>query len=135
MAAVLRLIHRGRQVDWTEADAITLYEEVDESARSLLALVARATIASKLFSQRDASDLLEITQREVAGLVKELSERSATAGHPWIILNQTVTQTLPNGRTREAQVLQMTAEVAEFICDAERAELASNPHPLTGIAE
>ncbi|MEO6629812.1 MAG: hypothetical protein ABIP03_14740 [Aquihabitans sp.] len=135
MAAVLRIISRGRLIDWDAEGATALYEEVDESARSLLALVARATIAGKPLSQRAASDLMEISQREIAGLTKELAERSSAQSHPLIILNQSVTQTLPNGRTREAQVLQMTAAVAEFIRDAERTELANNPHPLTGIAE
>lgn len=135
MAAVLRIINRGRQVDWDSESTNQLFHEVDEAARSLLATVARAIIAGKPLSQRDVSDRIEITEREIAGLVRELNDQAADSSRPPMIMYQAVTQTLPNGRTREASVLTMPGDLAEFVREAERHELAAAPHPLGGPTE
>ena len=135
MAAVLRIVSRGRQVDWDQDSVTALFHDVDESARSLLSIVSRATVAGAQVTQRDLADKIEITEREIAGIVRELNDRAEQSEHPAILLYVGMTQTLPNGRTRDVRVLQMPDDVAEHVREAERLELANAPHPLTGLAE
>jgi hypothetical protein len=40
------------------------------------------------------------------------------------------TEVLPNGRTRDVRRLDMDTDLAALVREAERAELAANPHPL-----
>lgn len=135
MAAVLHIIHRGRRVDWDAESVNELFHEVDEATRSLLSIVARATITDKPLTQRDAADRIEITEREITALIRDLNDRAAEASRPPMVQNKAVTQTLPNGRTREARALTMPSELAELVREAERIELANVPHPLSGSAE
>ncbi len=135
MAAVLRIINRARQLDWDAESATKLFHEVDESARSVMSVVARATLAGKQITQRDLADRIEITEREIAGITRELNDRAAEDARPAVVIYVGATQTLPNGRTREVRVLQMPNELADFIREAEMQELASTPNPLTELAE
>ena len=68
--------------------------------------------------------MMQLRQREVAGLLRELNDYAVDASRPALVISPTVKETLPNGRVTEKRVLTMSEDVAELVRDAERAELA-----------
>lgn len=131
MAAVLRIVARGRLVEWDAASINALFETLDESTKALLGTVARAVGAGKQIPQRAAADMIQLTERELLGITRELTERCSEESHPGILMNVSANETLPNGRVRETRVFTMPDDVAEWIREAEKADL-SNSHPLIG---
>ena len=129
MQFVLREVARASLEPWDEKAISTLFHEVDEEGRSLLAYVARAIASGKEISEADAATLLQLRQREMAGLVRDINERASQANRPNLVFTRTVTETLPNGRTTDKRVLAMSDELAPLVRDAERAELANVPAP------
>jgi hypothetical protein len=132
MQFILREMAKASLVPWDDESISALFHEVDESSRSLLAYAARATMSGKEISDVQAADLMQIRQREVAGIMREVNERATKANRPALVSVRTVTETLPNGRTTEKRVLAMSEDVAPLVRDAERAELADVPAPLDG---
>jgi hypothetical protein len=132
MQFVLREVAKASLEPWDEESVTKLFQDVDEESRSLLAYVARATISGKELSEADAADLLQLRQREMAGIMRDLNDRGAKANHPALVTTRTVTETLPNGRTTEKRVLWMHEDLAPLVHAAERAELADVPAPLDG---
>ena len=135
MAAVLRIIGRGRLMDWDAAAVTELFESVDESARALLGTVARATGAGKQIPQRTAADMIQLTERELLGIMREINELCSQQSRSAILMNAAANETLPNGRVRETRVFTMPDDLAEWVRDAEKADLQGNAHPLIGNDE
>lgn len=131
MAAVLRIIARGRLVDWDAPSINTLFASLDEGTKALLGTVARAVGTGKQVPQRAAADMIELTERELLGITRELGERCTEEGRPSILMNVAASETLPNGRVRETRVFTMPDEIAEWVREAEKADLG-NSHPLIG---
>lgn len=132
MAAVLRIINRGRMLDWDAETINTLFQSLDESTKALLGTVARAVGAGKKLPQRTAADMIQLTERELMGILRDVHERCAEETRPTILSNVPSTETLPNGRVREVRVFTMPDDIAEWVRDAEKADLGSSSHPLLG---
>jgi hypothetical protein len=130
MQFVLREMAKASLVRWDDGSISALFHDVDEASRSLLAYAARATMSGKEISDAQVADLMQIRQREVAGIMRELNERATKANRPAVVSVRTVTETLPNGRTTAKRVLAMSEDVAPLVRAAERAELADVPAPL-----
>jgi hypothetical protein len=130
MQFVLREVAKASQEPWDEASVSELFHDVDEESRSLLAYVARATMSGKEISEADAADLMQLRQREMAGIMRELNERASKANRPVLVSARTLTETLPSGRTVEKRVLWMNEDLAALLRSVERAELADVPAPL-----
>jgi hypothetical protein len=130
MQFILREVARASLEPWDEGSVSELFHEVDEACRSLLAYTARASMGGTDITEPQAADVMQLRQREVVGLVRELNERATKASRPVLIVTRTVTETLPNGRTADKRVLSMSDEVAPLVRDAERAELADVRPPL-----
>ncbi|MFP5256347.1 MAG: hypothetical protein ACLGI8_10920 [Acidimicrobiia bacterium] len=134
MAFILREVARANLQPWDAEAIATLFYEVDEASRSLLAYAARASMAGTDISEAQAADMLQLSTREVAGIMRDLNETAREASRPTLLGTRTVTETLPNGRTTEKRVLWMNSEVAPLVREAERKELADLPQPLEGDA-
>jgi hypothetical protein len=130
MQFVLREVAKASLEPWDEGSVAELFSDVDEESRSLLAYAARASISGKEISEAEAADLIQLRQREMAGIMRELNERAAKANRPTLVTTRTVTETLPNGRTAERRVLWMSEDLASLVHTAERAELVDVPAPL-----
>jgi hypothetical protein len=130
MQFILREVARASLEPWDGESISQLFQEVDEASRSLLAYTARASMSGTDITESQAADMMQLRQREVAGIVRELNERATKANRPTLVANRSVTETLPNGRTVEKRVLWMNDEVATLVRDAERAELADARPPL-----
>jgi hypothetical protein len=131
MQFVLREVAKASQLPWDEPSVTELFHEVDEPSRSLLAYAARAIMAGADISEAQAAEKMQLRQREVAGIIRELNDRAAKANRPSLVAARVITETLPNGRTVEKRVLSMSEDVAPLVRSAERAELADVAPPLT----
>lgn len=132
MAFILREVARANLQPWDSEAISTLFHAVDEASRSLLAYVARASMAGTDISEAQAADMVQLSAREVAGIMRDLNETARDASRPTLLATRTVTETLPNGRTTEKRVLWISDEIAPLIREAERRELADLPQPLDG---
>ena len=127
MEAVLRITRQSRLTPWDQDTMNAFFSELDESAKALLSLVARATVANRQISQAAAADRLE-----VLGIVRDVASRALEDEHPALLLAQEATETLPNGRTRAVSIIATNQELAALIQAAEQAELAGGHRPGTG---
>jgi hypothetical protein len=130
MQFVLREMAKASVEAWDAESISELFGEVDEASRSLLAYTARASMGGSDLTEAQAADIMQLRQREVAGIVRELNDRAAKSSRPTLLVTKTITETRPNGRTAEKRVLSMSDEVAPLVRDAERAELADVRPPL-----
>lgn len=124
MQFILREMAKASLGPWDEESVTALFHEIDEANRSLLAYVARATLSGADITEPQAAEMMQLRQREVAGLLRELNDHAAKANRPALVSAPVVKETLPNGRITEKRVLTMSEEVAQLVRDAERAELA-----------
>ena len=130
MQFILRALARAALEPWTLESVTSTFEEVDEATRSLVAFVGRATLEGKDLPDADAARQLQLTVRETLGIMNDLNATIRSANRPPLISTRGVSERLPNGRITEKRVFVMDLEVAEMVTEAERAELASAPHPL-----
>jgi hypothetical protein len=130
MQFILREVTKASLEPWDEPSVSELFRDVDEESRSLLAYAARATVTGKELSEVEAADLMQLRQREMAGIIRDLNERATKANRPTPVTTRTVSETLPNGRTVDKRVLWMSEELAPLVHAAERAELAEVPTAL-----
>jgi len=135
MQFILRAIARAAIEPWDAASVTELFEEVDEASRSLLAFVARGSADGGELDIADAARKVQLTVREITGIMNELNILIRDANRPNLIISRSVAERLPNGRVKDKRVLFMEAEVAEMVREAEKAELLHAPHPLSGTAE
>ena len=138
MEAVLRITRNARLTPWTQEAMNSFFAQLDESAKALLSLVARATTAGRQISQAGASDRLEITQREILGIVRDVNLQAQNEERGPLLISQEATETLPNGRTRPVAVITSNPEVAAYVQVSERSELADqnrgDSEPSGGLA-
>jgi hypothetical protein len=130
MQFVLREVAKASLEPWDDTSITELFHDADEAGRSLLAYAARGAMSGTDITETQAADLMQLRQREVVGIVREINERAAKSSRPALVVTRMVTETLPNGRTTEKRVLSMNDEVAPLVRDAERAELADVSPPL-----
>ena len=132
MQFILREVAKASLEPWDEESISELFHEVDEASRSLLAYVARASMGGTEITEAQAADMMQLRQREVIGIVRELNERATRANRPTLVATRIVNEALPNGRTAEKRVLWMGDDVAPLVRNAERAELADLRAPVGG---
>jgi hypothetical protein len=99
------------------------FAKIDEPSRSLLSVIAHASLAGKDLTDREIADLIELSQREVAGMVRELNDATEQEQRLQLLFFRVVPEVLPNGRTREKRVISMQEEVAAYVQLVEQAEL------------
>ncbi|MEY2580864.1 MAG: hypothetical protein QOE09_713 [Ilumatobacteraceae bacterium] len=130
---VMQFIVRARAVasvqPWDRESISALFNEVDEPSRSLLAFVARASVDGGELGDAEAARKIQLTVREILGIRNELNALAKEASRPELITLRSITEQLPNGRLTDKRVLQMIPEVADFVRDAERAELLDAASP------
>lgn len=130
MQAILRISSRAKMKGWDQEAVSAVFHEVDEPSRAVISAVARGVIARGMVADLDVADSIELTQREVLGVVREVNERAQSEERLALISVRMETETLPNGRTREKRMMLMDNEIAAFVREAERLEVAEAPHPL-----
>jgi predicted ATP-dependent protease len=122
MQFIIRIVNRASIEPWDEDAVAQLFLEADEPSRSLLSVVARATLANRDLTEHDAATNLQLSGRETMGIMRELNDQARDASRPPLISTRQVSETLPNGRSKEKRVLSTTEELARWLRAAERAE-------------
>lgn len=135
MAFVLRAITKASIEPWDAESITSLYNDVDEATRSLLAFVARAAADGGELVDADAARRIQMTVRETTGILKELNTLTRETDRPALIHVRVVSERQANGRTTDQRVLQIDPDVAEFVRAAEQAELRDAQDPLGGAAQ
>ena len=133
MQAVLNIIRRAQLTDWDAESIADFFGEVDEAGKALLSLAARAQLAGKQLAQSSAADTLQVAQREVGGIMRDLNDQARERSRPPLLVAQEATKTLPNGRTRTFGAIAISDRLAPMIQAAERTDLASGPNPLSTL--
>lgn len=126
MQFVVRMLQRVAMEPWDESSINSFFGEVDESTRALLAFVARASLEGNELSEADAAQVMQVTWREVFGMVRDLHDRTNNLTRPPLILSRMVTEHLPNGRTLDRRVYWMDIERARYVEAADRADLMAD---------
>ncbi|NLD75445.1 MAG: hypothetical protein GX643_02140 [Acidimicrobiales bacterium] len=138
LEAVLRITRDARLTKWDQEAMNGFFADLDESAKALLSLVSRATVANKQISQAGAADRMEVTQREVLGIVRDVNHQAKEINRPPLLISQEATETLPNGRTRNVAIISTNKEAALFVQSAEKDEIqgaaGAGPAPEGGPA-
>lgn len=134
MALILRLTARANLEPWDLESVGTLFNSVDEPTRSVLSAVSRATLAKGAVPDTEASASIEMTQREVLGICRELNEQAQEHNRPGLVVVKQENEVLPNGRSRERRMLSIDRTVAELVREVEREELASSAGERPGPA-
>jgi hypothetical protein len=124
MQFVIRAIQKASVEPWDEDSIQGLYHGIDEVSRSLVAFVARSAVEGKELDQTEAARQIQMTPREVNGIVNELAQLTKDENRPTLITTRGITERLPNGRSTERRVLAMEPEVADLVQAAEQAEIA-----------
>ena len=130
---VVRLMNQDSMEDWDEASIAELFSDIDEPARALLSTVAQATLNDERTRADEIRASTELSWREAMGLMREINDIAQDESRPALIVRRTVTETLPNGRTREVRVLSMNDDVAKLVYEADRRHLISGGDPLADV--
>jgi hypothetical protein len=132
MQYVARLVARASVVPWTKESVELCFDDLEEINRTLLSFVARSTVAGKEMTDEDAAESLELSTREIRGLVREVNDvAQRNKFEPLLGLREATVQ-LRNGRTVQRRIFNMDEPVARMIRAYER---ASMPNVEVGGAE
>jgi hypothetical protein len=132
MQFILRALAKAAIQPWDQESVTRVFGEVDEATRSLLAFVARAAVDGGELDAAEAARKLQLTIRETIGIMTEMNGVTRDADRPVLISTRIVAERLPNGRFADKRMLQMDPDVAALVREAEKAELADLPQPLSG---
>ena len=135
MQFILRAIARASIEPWDDTSLAETYHKVDETTRSLLAFVARAAADGKELDTLSAARQIQMTPREVNGILNELQTLTRDADRPALMVVRVVSERLPNGRVTDKRVLTMEPEVADLVREVERAELVQARESLDPLRE
>ena len=130
MQYVVRLMSQASIEPWDESSMEELFRDVDEPSRALLSAVAKESLSGKALPDAELTRTIELNWRETMGLLRELNDIARDDGHPPLIIRRTISEPLPNGRTKDVRVLAMNEEIAKLVYAADRAYLLGEAHPL-----
>jgi hypothetical protein len=135
MMHIARLVARASVVPWTD-DAVTeLFDDVDEACRSVLSLVARATMAEKDVSDEEAATTLELNVREVRAITTDINAAAQQGKREPLVGLRDTSVVLRNGRTVQKRLFTMSEPVAKAIRAHERASLGPEHGAPTSSSE
>lgn len=126
---VLRAIARASVQPWDQEALTRFFLDIDEPGRMLLSVVAHAVRADRPLSEDEVSDRIELSRREMVGILQELNELAQVASRPPLLARRKATELLPNGRVTERPIVSMEPEIAALVYEAERAELGAEGSP------
>jgi hypothetical protein len=130
MQYILNASARAELTPWDAESLGAFYSAIDEASRSLLSFVARAMTDGRGLPDTEAAAALELSVREVAGIMRDVNEQARQLGHPWLLSTRTVSDVLANGRTRERRLFTMNDDNMLLVLEAERSDRVKNPLPL-----
>jgi hypothetical protein len=131
MTYVARLVNQASRVPWTKEVIEDFFESLDETSKALISLVARYTVADKQVGYDQATQALELSEREIKGITREINERAQRNNCEPLMGAQEASVQLGNGRIAQRWLFVMTEPVARMIRAHERATLPGVASPET----
>ena len=131
MQYVVRLMTQASMQEWDESSIAQLFGDIDEPSRALLSTVATATLNDERITTEEAASRVELSWRESMGLLREINDIAREESRPPLLIRRAVSETLPNGRTRDIRVFSMNDDVAKLVYAADRAHLLGEEHPIS----
>lgn len=131
---MMMVVRRKRQEELEEFDEESMtefYGVIDEPGRALLSTASNGCLDGNAVSEKQAADAMQMTQREVMGIVSELNNNAQDRSLPMLIIPRGRSTVLPNGKSQEVRVLSMAPHIAELVLKVDRAHLLAEGNPLT----
>lgn len=129
MQYVARLVARSSLVPWTKEGIEDFFDSVEETAKSLLSVVARYRVADKEVGYDEAAEALELSHREIREIVREINSAAQVQGFEPLIATQEASVLLRSGRMAQRLLFIMAEPVARMIRAHEHAALAGVERP------
>jgi hypothetical protein len=130
MQYVARLVARASVVPWTKEAVEAFFDELEETNKALLSLVARHIVAGKDVGYDEAMEALELSQREIRSIHAEVNTAAQRNKYEPILAARETTVVLRNGREVQRWLFTMSDPVARMIRAVERADLAQVEVPV-----
>jgi dsDNA-specific endonuclease/ATPase MutS2 len=130
MQYVARLVARASVVPWTKEAVEEFFDELEETNKALLSLVARYTVAGKDVGYDEAMETLELSQREIRAITGEINLAAQRNKYEPMVAIRETTVVLRNGREVQRLLFTMSDSVARMIRAHERADLAKVEVPV-----
>jgi hypothetical protein len=134
MQYVARLVNQASLVPWTKEAIGEYFDSVEETAKSLLSLVARYTVADKEVGYEEATEQLELSEREIREIARWINADAQRRRFEPLIGTREVTVQLRSGRMAQRWMFSMAEPVARMIRVHERADLAGVELPANSSA-
>jgi hypothetical protein len=123
MQYVARLVARASVIPCTKDAVEDFFDELEETNKALLSLVARYTVADKTVGFDEATEALELSEREIREIAREINTAAQKRGFQPLMATQEAAVLLRSGRTAQRFLFIMTEPVARMIRAHERATL------------
>jgi hypothetical protein len=123
MVYIARLTARTSVEPWTSDAVEEFFDEIDEASRSLVSIVARATVTDKELSDEDAATALELSPREIRAILREINELARREKREPLLAIREATVVLRNGRSVVKRLFSMNDPVARMVRSHERASV------------
>jgi hypothetical protein len=130
MQYVARLVARASVVPWTKEAVEEFFDELEETNKALLSLVARYTVAGKDVGYDEAMETLELSPREIRAITGEINLAAQRNKYEPMVAIRETTVVLRNGRQVQRLLFTMSDSVARMIRAHERADLAKVEVPV-----
>jgi len=125
MQYVARLVARASVVPWTKEAIEEFFDDLDETSKALLSFVARHIVAGKDVGYDEATEALELSQREIRAITAEINVAAQRNKYAPLVAARETTVVLRNGRQVQRWLYTMDDSVARMIRAVERADLAN----------
>jgi hypothetical protein len=130
MRHVVSLVNRASERPWDDEAVEELFLAADEPSRSLLSVVAQATLAGNELADTEAARALELELRDTLEILRELNEQAEADKRQALLGMRGVDEITPGGRKRTKRTVTMSEEVAHMVRAAERVARDVEPHPI-----
>jgi hypothetical protein len=123
MQYVARLVSQASRVPWTKESIEDFFDSLDETSKALLSLVARYTVADKQVGYEDATQALELSEREIKDIAREINLDAQRNNFEPVVAARETSVLLRSGRMAQRWMFVMAEPVARMIRAHERATL------------
>jgi len=130
MQYVARLVARASVVPWTKEAIEEFFDDLDETNKALLSFVARHIVAGKDVGYDEATEALELSQREIRAVIAEINLVAQRNKYEPLMGGRETSVVLRNGRQIQRWLFTMSDSVARMIRAHERADLAKVESPV-----
>src|SRR4051794_33225315 len=130
MQYVARLVARASVVPWTKEAIEEFFDDLDETNKALLSFVARHIVAGKDVGYDEATEALELSQREIRAVIAEINLVAQRNKYEPLMGGRETSVVLRNGRQIQRWLFTMSDSVARMIRAHERADLAKVEPPV-----